>query len=554
MKSPIVHYGLPTLRVEGVPETQQFQSDGFGTRIKVNNVPKSGEHPIKWLNNYFACSGIEFASREVTEVQQLKHDSPGEHQQFMISFQQAETARCVLTSMDGLSLGGCKMYVLCDPVTSVAHKMLNKPLICLSTPPSQSFNWRLLGGRTQRHENGKNTIARPVIRCDARVNGGYSPHQQMASNLPQEKPREASKTTDLGAASFRKNCNLYVLNLSLDMTNESLKAIIQGSGEVKHVCVLATLDNAGRRRAFVDMATPEEACCVVENFHGKRIEGYELHISYAFIQRSGGPTVPVDGNSTAKGARPAHHDPGARPPTSRKPEEREKYFTAKKATPHSPAWRSAAYKAPKVSTIDTNNLLHFNHAPSQLVSRLDSVGRSPESDMESFFSFTPSSSYDSGADSPESSTSVLFETSIPEQMNFGAPLASEQAYPPWTLLVSNLSPVACIDDDDLFRFFIRQGVRKLKSAFLNVNSQSGMSLGHGTITFDCINEYQRAFEMINSRDISLGGSRIKCSKLSHYTPTTSSSYSSASSPLTSEASGSMLPASFNPLIYPASNI
>jgi RNA recognition motif-containing protein len=65
-------------------------------------------------------------------------------------------------------------------------------------------------------------------------------------NASHEKPRELASKTDLGATSSRKNCNLYVLNLSLDMTNESLKAIIQGSGEVKHVCVLATLDNAGR--------------------------------------------------------------------------------------------------------------------------------------------------------------------------------------------------------------------------------------------------------------------------------------------------------------------
>jgi hypothetical protein len=63
------------------------------------------------LYTFFSAVG------KVTEVQQVKPGSPGEHQQFMISFQQAETARCVLTSMDGLSLGGCKMYVKISTVS-----------------------------------------------------------------------------------------------------------------------------------------------------------------------------------------------------------------------------------------------------------------------------------------------------------------------------------------------------------------------------------------------------------------------------------------------------
>ncbi|PLW08019.1 hypothetical protein PCASD_22500 [Puccinia coronata f. sp. avenae] len=507
-------------------KTQQFQSDGFGTRIKVNNVPKSVSRDT--LYTFFSAVG------EVTEVQQVKPGSPGEHQQFMISFQQAETARCVLTSMDGLSLGGCKIKL--QPSVPSHSNPSSRP---------QSSNWRPLAGGIPRDENEKNSNTLPGTRSEGRV-GGY-PHKHV--NASHEKPRELASKTDLGATSSRKNCNLYVLNLSLDMTNESLKAIIQGSGEVKHVCVLATLDNAGRRRAFVDMATPEEACCVVENFHGKRVEGYELHISYAFIQRSGGPTVPFDGNSTSKAARPLHHDASGRPPTSRKSEDRDKYFTGKKS-PGFPAWRSG--KPSKASKADPNNLLPFNPPACHLASPLDISGRSPESDIESVFSCPPSSSYDSGAESPEISASVLFETSLPEYSNLGAPLGSENAHPQWTLIVSNLSPVACIDSDDLFRFFIRQGLRNLKCAFLNVNSQNGMSLGHGTLTFDCIQEYHKAFEMINSRDISLGGTRVQCSKLSRYSPSTSSTYSTASSPITSDTSGLMHPSSFNPM-YPASN-
>jgi hypothetical protein len=35
-------------------KTQQFQSDGFGTRIKVNNVPKSGKHPMAFTPSFKA--------------------------------------------------------------------------------------------------------------------------------------------------------------------------------------------------------------------------------------------------------------------------------------------------------------------------------------------------------------------------------------------------------------------------------------------------------------------------------------------------------------------
>ncbi|KAA1070627.1 hypothetical protein PGT21_018204 [Puccinia graminis f. sp. tritici] len=509
-------------------KTQQFQSDGFGTRIKVNNVPKSVSRDT--LYTFFSAVG------EVTEVQQLTAGSPGEHQQFMISFQKAETARSVLTSMDGLSLGGCKIKL--QPSVPSTNNY--------SSPP-HSFNWRPLGGGTQRDENERGPGVRSTSRSEGSV--GCYPHKQMSSNSSQSKPREMSKA-ESGVASSRKNCNLYVLNLSLDMTNESLKAIIQGSALIdagKKSDEDFFCNCFSRRRAFVDMATPDEACRVVENFHGKRVEGYELHISYAFIQRSGGPTVPFDGNSTVKGVRPLHHEATARPPTCRKSEDREKYYTAKKS-PTFPAPRNG--KPVKVPKTNPNTLLELDPSFHLVASPLDS-SRSPESDRESVFPFTPSLSYDSGTESPEISASVLFETSLPEHLNFGAPLVSEKAHSQWTLLVSNVSPVACIDSDDLFRFFIRQGLKNLKSAFLNVSNQSGMSLGHGTLTFDCMKEYHKAIEMINSKDISMGGARIKCAKLNRYSPSTSTNYSSASSPIGIETSGLMHPFNFNS-VCPAS--
>ncbi|CAH7690763.1 expressed protein [Phakopsora pachyrhizi] len=46
------------------------------------------------------------------------------------------------------------------------------------------------------------------------------------------------------------------------------------------------------------MSTPEEARQVIHRLHGEKIEGYELNVSYAFIQRSGGPGVSLDKSPT----------------------------------------------------------------------------------------------------------------------------------------------------------------------------------------------------------------------------------------------------------------
>ncbi|KNZ62999.1 hypothetical protein VP01_119g10 [Puccinia sorghi] len=186
--------------------------------------------------NYFACSEFcihflkihcshfFFMVGEVTEVQNLKHGSSGEHQKFMILFKQAEGVCFVLTSLYGLFLGGCKIYFLCCFLKSILQASVpNKTHIKLCCQP----------------------------------------HKQIASNLPQEKPCKASKTTELGTTSFHKKYYLYILNLRLDMTNERLESIIQGGGEFMCVLVLTYLENTGRFHAFVDMATAEESFCVM---------------------------------------------------------------------------------------------------------------------------------------------------------------------------------------------------------------------------------------------------------------------------------------------------
>lgn len=83
--------------------------------------------------------------------------------------------------------------------------------------------------------------------------------------------------------------NLYVLNLSLEMTTEELERLFSVFGEVVHVCIMAVLDQVGKRRAFVDMATGEAARQAISGLSGTYIHGYKIDVSFAIVQRSGGP-------------------------------------------------------------------------------------------------------------------------------------------------------------------------------------------------------------------------------------------------------------------------
>jgi RNA recognition motif-containing protein len=83
--------------------------------------------------------------------------------------------------------------------------------------------------------------------------------------------------------------NLYVLNLSLEMTNQELERLFSAFGSVNHVCIMAVLDSLGRRRAFVDMASGDSARQAIASLHGTLVHGYKIDVSFAIIQRSGGP-------------------------------------------------------------------------------------------------------------------------------------------------------------------------------------------------------------------------------------------------------------------------
>lgn len=83
--------------------------------------------------------------------------------------------------------------------------------------------------------------------------------------------------------------NLYVLNLPLDATPDQLTALFAAYGNVVHCVILAMLDAQARRRGFIDMSSPKEAKEAIEGLNGFVWHGYPIEVSYAIVQRSGGP-------------------------------------------------------------------------------------------------------------------------------------------------------------------------------------------------------------------------------------------------------------------------
>ncbi|KAI8443538.1 hypothetical protein BY996DRAFT_4603227 [Phakopsora pachyrhizi] len=309
-------------------------------------------------------------------------------------------------------------------------------------------------------------------------------------------PAKSTKTSE------GRNCNLYVLNLSLNMTNKALKEIMTKSGTVKHVCILATLDNAGRRRAFVDMSTPEEARQVIHRLHGEKIEGYELNVSYAFIQRSGGPGVSLDKSPTPNiyDQRRAVAQAVPRLVNSRKIQEHSLKRVSKNFF-SLPTSQGASKNYLSCFTASTSNS-NVEDLPAAVLSgvnnknHLQRLSTHPEHRKPMYESIIPSSN--------------LFEVSCHNNMVQMIPSKySGHAEIP-ILLVSNLSPVACIDSDDLFKFFTNKGVENLKFADLDIDFQSGMSLGRGVLGFDSVPDFQKAYELLSKKELILDGVKIQC--------------------------------------------
>ncbi|KAG2143032.1 hypothetical protein DEU56DRAFT_910968 [Suillus clintonianus] len=82
--------------------------------------------------------------------------------------------------------------------------------------------------------------------------------------------------------------NLYVLGLPFDLTKAEFSALFSRFGTVMHAVILATVDNASRRRGFVVMSCHEEAKRAMNALSRTQMKGHTLDVSWAVVQRSQG--------------------------------------------------------------------------------------------------------------------------------------------------------------------------------------------------------------------------------------------------------------------------
>ncbi|KAK0203676.1 hypothetical protein DFS33DRAFT_820194 [Desarmillaria ectypa] len=87
---------------------------------------------------------------------------------------------------------------------------------------------------------------------------------------------------------FDDRRNLYVLGLPFDLTKAELATIFSRYGSVAHCVILATVDNASRRRGFVVMSNHDQAKNAMLSLTRSQIRGHNIDISWAIVQRSQG--------------------------------------------------------------------------------------------------------------------------------------------------------------------------------------------------------------------------------------------------------------------------
>ncbi|PCH35412.1 RNA-binding domain-containing protein [Wolfiporia cocos MD-104 SS10] len=100
-------------------------------------------------------------------------------------------------------------------------------------------------------------------------------------------PPDASRVTKQGKQPDNRR-NLYVLGLPFDLTKVEFIEIFARYGTVSHAVILATVDNASRRRGFVVMSTHSEARAAMDALSRKEIKGHIIDVSWAVVQRSQG--------------------------------------------------------------------------------------------------------------------------------------------------------------------------------------------------------------------------------------------------------------------------
>jgi RNA recognition motif-containing protein len=82
--------------------------------------------------------------------------------------------------------------------------------------------------------------------------------------------------------------NIYIGNLSFDMTEEKLRQAFESYGEVSEVKMITDRDT-GRPRgfAFVEMSGQSEAASAIEGLNGQELDGRTLTVNEARKRENG---------------------------------------------------------------------------------------------------------------------------------------------------------------------------------------------------------------------------------------------------------------------------
>ncbi|KAI0266516.1 hypothetical protein BC834DRAFT_874953 [Gloeopeniophorella convolvens] len=130
------------------------------------------------------------------------------------------------------------------------------------------------------------TFSNPDSATKSLCMSGYtvSGHSIVVSALSSPKPRAMVQAK----SSQDSRRNLYVLGLPFDLSKAELSSVFSRFGAVNHCVILATVDNASRRRGFVVMSTHAEAKLAMENLSQTTLRGSIVDVSWAVVQRSQG--------------------------------------------------------------------------------------------------------------------------------------------------------------------------------------------------------------------------------------------------------------------------
>lgn len=259
--------------------------------------------------------------------------------------------------------------------------------------------------------------------------------------------------------------NLYVLNLPLDASTDQLTALFSSYGTVVHCVILAMLDAQARRRGFIDMSGPKEAKEAIEGLNGFVWHGYPIEVSYAIVQRSGGPFDQVTGRSIIKRNVP-----------------RNRFNTGPRRVPSDSAMAADYYG-------------------NEVGAGLDQLGGGA---MNASYGMAPFGGGNGG----------LTGSSYLDGFKNLGPDEEGSATDPFTIFIAGLDPVAIIDDDDF-----RQAVRPYGTitAATLCRDENGTSRGFGIVTFTNQDEASRACEDLNGKIVN--GRRMSAHKYVYQTQT-----------------------------------